>query len=121
MKAEKNRTKKQSRNLQDEQILEALEEVAEKLSIKVHYERMKAFEFRVQDGQCKIKGEHKIYIDSRHPIKDKVSILAQELGKFNLEDIYIPPLLREKVFLFSALSCKSDDFETSTPIIEGNA
>jgi len=121
MKSEKNRSKKHRRDLQDEQILEALEEVAEKLSIKVHYERMKAFEFRVQDGQCKLKGEHKIYIDSRHPIKEKVSILAQELGKFNLEDIYIPPLLREKVFLFPALSNKNEDFEESAPLVEGNA
>ena len=121
MKPEKNRSKKQQHQLQDEQILEALEEVAERLSIKVHYERMKAFEFRVQDGQCKLKGELKIYIDSRHSTKDKVSILAQELGKFNLENIYIPPLLREKVFLFPTLSSESDDFETEAPIIEGNA
>ena len=127
MKSGKNRSKKQHRDLQDEQILEALEEVAERLSIKVHYERMKAFEFRVQDGSCKLKGESKIYIDSRHPIKDKVSILAQELGKYNLEEIYIPPLLREKVFLFHTPpegptpSEGGGNIENKTYHIEGNA
>ena len=121
MKSGKDRSKKNSRHLQDEQVLKALEEVAEKLSVKIHYEKMKAFEFRVQDGSCKIKGESKIYIDSRHPIKEKVSILAQELGKFNLEDIYIPPLLREKVFLFPTPSREASDLENRTFHIEGNA
>ena len=121
MKQRKNRTSKSNRNLQDEQILKALEEVAEKLSIKVHYERMKAFEFRVQDGQCIVNGESKIFIDSRHPVKEKVSILAQELGKFDLEQIYIPPLLREKIFLFPGLKSENEKFEKGTPIIEGNA
>ncbi len=37
-------TKKEDR-LRDEEIMKALEEVAERLSVQVHYEEMKAFEF----------------------------------------------------------------------------
>jgi len=89
---------KSEKQLQDEQILQALEEVAEKLSVHVHYEEMKAFEFRVKDGFCEWKGESHIYIDRKRPLKEKINILSSELKKFDLDDIYIPPLLRERIF-----------------------
>jgi hypothetical protein len=91
-------TKKEDR-LRDEEIMKALEEVAERLSVQIHYEEMKAFEFRVQDGSCRVKGEPSIFIDRKRPLKEKISILARELKKFDLEDIYVPPLLREKILL----------------------
>jgi hypothetical protein len=91
-------TKKEDR-LRDEEIMKALEEVAERLSIQVHYEEMKAFEFRVQDGSCRVKGEPSIFIDRKRPLKEKISVLARELKKFDLEDIYVPPLLREKILM----------------------
>ena len=91
-------TKKEDR-LRDEEIMKALEEVAERLSVQVHYEEMKAFEFRVEDGSCRVKGEPSIFIDRKRPLREKISILARELKKFDLEDIYVPPLLREKILL----------------------
>jgi len=102
----KSRPKKSEAREKDEQILKALEEVAEKLSVCIHYEEMKAFEFRIQDGCCKVEGESHIYIDRKRPVKEKIHILANELDKFDLESIYIPPLLREKVF---PVSSKADD------------
>ncbi len=114
----KNRSPKNKKHLKDEQMLKDLEEVAERLSVKVHYERMKAFEFRVEDGSCKLKGEPKVYIDSRRPLKEKISILAQELGKFNLEDIFIPPLLREKFFLLKPGGETNPGLQSTTPIVD---
>jgi hypothetical protein len=93
----KSRPSKKEERLRDEEIMKALEEVAERLSIRVHYEEMKAFEFRVEDGSCRVKGEPSIFIDRKRPLKEKISILAKELQKFDLEDIFIPPLLREKI------------------------
>jgi len=95
----KTRSTKKEDRLRDEEIMKALEEVAERLSVQVHYEEMKAFEFRVEDGSCRVKGEPSIFIDRKRPLKEKISILARELNKFNLEDIYVPPLLREKILL----------------------
>ena len=91
-------TQKKEQKFKEEEILQALEQVAERLSVQVHYEEMKAFEFRIQDGYCMIKGESHIYIDRKRPIQEKIRILTEELKKFNLEEIYIPPLLRERVF-----------------------
>lgn len=93
------RSSRKDDRLRDEEIMKALEEVAERLSVRVHYEEMKAFEFRVEDGSCRVKGEPSIFIDRKRPLKEKISILARELQKFDLEDIYIPPLLREKILL----------------------
>ena len=93
----KSRSKKSEAREKDEQVLKALEDVAERLSVCIHYEEMKAFEFRIQDGHCKVEGESHIYIDRKRPVKEKIHILANELKKFDLENIYIPPLLREKV------------------------
>ena len=95
----KSRSTKKEDRLRDEEIMKALEEVAERLSVHIHYEEMKAFEFRVQDGSCRVKGEPSIFIDRKRPLKEKISILARELKKFDLEDIYVPPLLREKILL----------------------
>ena len=95
----KTRSTKKEDRLRDEQIMKALEEVAERLSVHVHYEEMKAFEFRVEDGSCRVKGEPSIYIDRKRPLKEKISVLARELQKFDLEDIYVPPLLREKILM----------------------
>ncbi len=93
------RSARKEDRLRDEEIMKALEEVAERLSIQIHYEEMKAFEFRVEDGSCRVKGETSIFIDRKRPLKEKISILARELKKFDLEDIYIPPLLRERILL----------------------
>jgi hypothetical protein len=98
-KGMKTRISKKEDRLRDEEIMKALEELAERLSVRIHYEEMKAFEFRVEDGSCRVKGEPSIFIDRKRPLKEKISILARELQKFDLEDIYIPPLLRERILL----------------------
>jgi hypothetical protein len=95
----KSRISKKEDRLRDEEIMKALEELAERLSVRIHFEEMKAFEFRVEDGSCRVKGEPSIFIDRKRPLKEKISILARELQKFDLEDIYIPPLLRERILL----------------------
>ena len=93
------RISKKEDRLRDEEIMRALEELAERLSVQIHYEEMKAFEFRVEDGSCRVKGEPSIFIDRKRPLKEKISILARESQKFDLEDIYVPPLLRERILL----------------------
>jgi hypothetical protein len=114
-KGMKSRPTKKEDRLRDEEIMKALEEVAERLSVQVHYEEMKAFEFRVQDGSCRVKGEPSIFIDRKRPLKEKISVLARELKKFDLEDIYVPPLLREKILLPDAGQTDTGVQSQSTP------
>lgn len=101
--------------LRDEQIVKALEEVAERLSVRIHYEDMKAFEFRIEDGSCRVKGEPSIFIDRKRPLKERIAVLARELQKFDLEDIYIPPLLREELLRPNAGSTNAEFGTHSDP------
>ena len=93
----KSRQGENESRLKDEELLKALEEVTERLSVRIHYEEMTADEFRVQDGYCRVKGESHIYIDRKRSIKEKIRVLANELKRFNLDDIYLPPFLREGI------------------------
>ena len=96
-------------DMKSEDILKRLEEIAEKIHIHVHYEDMKAFEFRVRDGSCTLKGEYHVYIDRKRPLKEKIEILARELSKHNLDQIYIHPYIREKVLNRPKVGVITDD------------
>jgi hypothetical protein len=93
----KARQRENESRLKDEETLGALEEVAERISVRIHYEEMKEDGFLVQDGYCRVKGESHIYIDRNRSIKEKIHVLANELKSFNLDDIYLPPFLRERI------------------------
>lgn len=90
-----------------EEILRALEDLAEKLSVRIRYDELKAFEFRVQDGVCTVKGESQVFIDRKKRTWEKVQILARELEKFDLDTVYVPPFLREKIFVKAKYSAAS--------------
>jgi hypothetical protein len=83
--------------MKPEEILQRLEGIAEQISLRIHYEEMKAFEFHIQDGGCKVRGEPHVFIDRKRPTREKISILARELEKCNLEGIYIHPYIRERI------------------------
>ncbi len=68
-------------------VLQELETVAEKKSVRVSYENM-AGELG-SGGLCKVKGEYRIIIDRRATDGDKVTVLASALGQFPLEDVFM--------------------------------
>jgi len=76
-------------------ILESLENIADKLDIEIVYENISSDEFLSSGGICKFKGQYKIFIDPREPLKKKIAILARALSSFDTEDIYMPPFIRE--------------------------
>lgn len=76
-------------------ILAGLEDIADKLHIEILYERVSSDEFLSNGGICKFKGQYKIFIDPREPLKKKIAVLARALSSFDTEDIYIPPFIRE--------------------------
>ena len=76
-------------------ILQSLIEIAEKLSVKVIFKDLKDEEFIIRGGMCSVKGETLILIDSRSSFEEQIKIFCRELKKFNLDNIFISPLLRE--------------------------
>ena len=76
--------------MKEETILQELEALAEKLSVKIGYER-----FYGTGGLCTVNNEKKIIVNKDLPIEKRNEILIDELSKFELDDVFITPQLRE--------------------------
>jgi hypothetical protein len=75
--------------------LKELETVAEKKRIRVSYENIGG-ELGA-GGLCKVKGEHRVIIDKRATDGDKVTVLAQALAQFPLDDVFMAEEVRALV------------------------
>jgi len=82
-------------------LLQQLEGVAQQLEIEVRYESLSDDEISVHSGGCKVQGRHLIIIDSRRSPSERAQILAREIAKYELEDLYILPRVREFISLQS--------------------
>ena len=75
--------------------LAELEQVAEKKKIRVSYESIGG-ELGA-GGLCKVKGEHRVIVDKRATDGEKVTVLAQALSRFPLEDVFMSEKTRELI------------------------
>ena len=76
--------------MNDEEILQELEKIAERLEVAIRYENG---DFK--GGLCRIKENSCIIIQKRIPVERKIFFLARELSKFDLSAMYIIPQLRD--------------------------
>lgn len=76
--------------MKQEQLLEELELLSEKLGITIRYENG---DFK--GGQCQVKEKQYIIIPKRLPIERQIQIFAQELARFPMENVFILPAIRE--------------------------
>ena len=75
------------RSMKIDETLAELEGVAEKKNIKVTYENIGG-ELGA-GGLCKVKGEHRVIVDKRATDGEKVTVLAQALSRFPLDDVFM--------------------------------
>lgn len=83
--------------MKDEMILPLLEEAAEKLSIKIHYDDLRKGEINTPGGACVLKGEKRIIIHKKLHTREKVDILMELLSEMDFESIHLPTEIREKL------------------------
>ncbi len=78
-------------------IIDYLEELAERFGIQIRYEAIKQDEdsINVVGGLCLLKGEYVLIINSKATVKDRIKTLAMAVKHFDLDQIYIRPVLRE--------------------------
>lgn len=79
-----------SSNNKINKLLAELEDIAEKLGIKLRYEVTKA-----RGGLCTVDGEKMFIMDKKSTKEYKLLMLARTIKEFDLSDIYISPKLRE--------------------------
>jgi hypothetical protein len=76
-------------------LLQHLEGLAAQLGIEVRYENLADDELTIHSGGCKLLDRNLIFIDRQHPPAECARILARELSRYDLENLYIPPRVRE--------------------------
>ena len=100
--------------ISDSLLLQHLEAVAAELQIEVRYESLADEELSIHSGGCKALGRQLILIDVANPLHERARILARELSRFDLDEIYMPPGIRD----FIAQSARSPG-EKPAPEVEG--
>jgi hypothetical protein len=98
--------------MEPREVLSALEVLARKLGVPVRFETFDPALGR--GGLCKLRGRPVIVIDAGLPLLDRIGVLAQALGAFDLEAIYVPPVLRARIERH-AKARKEDEGRPRTP------
>ncbi|MFH0845029.1 MAG: hypothetical protein ABIG67_11185 [Pseudomonadota bacterium] len=76
-------------------ILKQLEELAESLGITVRYETIKKEGTFYPGGLCRIKGDYVVIINSMATTRDKIEAFARAVNRFDLNQVYLKPGLRD--------------------------
>ncbi len=76
-------------------ILQQLEELAERLGVRVLYESLSQEEFLIRSGTCTLRGQLLAVIDHKLTAADRIRVLADCLARFDLSAIYLVPAVRE--------------------------
>lgn len=77
-----------------QQQLEALERLAEALSVRVSYEPMTGL-VQGTGGLCRVRSEHRIIIDRRLKPPERVQILLDALRRFDTHHLDLDPELQQ--------------------------
>ena len=77
--------------------LEDLKEAAGKLSIEVVTDNLFDSEISIQSGYCKVKGKDMIILDKQLTPAEQAEVILQTLQRFELETIYLPSWIRERI------------------------
>lgn len=83
--------------MKDEALLTLLEESAAKLSIKLGYEDLRKGEVATPGGLFLLRGEKRILIHKGLTVKDKIEVLTDILSGLNIEEVHLPPEVRERI------------------------
>jgi hypothetical protein len=78
-------------------IIDQLEELIKSFSVQIRREPIKQDEdlVKVVGGLCLLKGEYILIINSKATTMERITALATALKHFDLDPIYLRPVLRE--------------------------
>ncbi len=82
----------QKRRMAMKRILHVLEDVLQRMGIEIKYAKLYG-----KGGLCRVKGEWKCIINNNLSTEEKVSIIAEGMKMLSIEDIYLPPVVRELI------------------------
>lgn len=83
--------------MKNEQILNMLEEAAERLSIKLTYENLHVGEVNTTGGICELRGERRMIVHKGLTVKEKIEVLTDLLATVDTEEVHLAPGIRERL------------------------
>lgn len=78
-------------------IFRELSKLAHRLGIVVRFEPFDARVIEGRGGLCRLRGVPTVMADAGLPLLDKIGVLTEALATFNLEVLYVPPLIRARI------------------------
>ncbi len=83
--------------MDENRLIDYLEELAESLGIQIHYEAIHQDEdsIYVAGGLCLLRGEYLLIINTKATTKERIKTLATAVKHFDIDQMYIRPVLRE--------------------------
>ena len=81
--------------MNDEILLSQFEELAERLEILIRDENINLEESFTTGGLCRIEGKLVLILNSKATVNEKIQVMIKALQQFDLDDIYVKPVLRE--------------------------
>ena len=78
------------------QILAQLVLLSSRAGIGVRFDALGKNLSESRGGLCWLRGRPVVILDAAAPILDQVGVLASALREFDLEALYVPPLLRRR-------------------------
>jgi len=83
--------------MDEKTLTDLLEELIERLNVRIRYEAIKQDEdsVKVMGGLCLLRGEYVLIVNSNATVEDRTETLGRALKHFDLDQIYVRPVLRE--------------------------
>ncbi len=76
-------------------IFQELEKLARRLGVVV---RVEPFEFLdARGGICRVNGVPTVIVPAGLPLLDRIGVLCDALARFNLEVLFVPPIVRRRL------------------------
>jgi hypothetical protein len=79
-----------------DQMLRELSRAAQRMGVEVRFEPFGPRALR-PGGLCTLYGHSLVLVDENAPVVDQVAVLCEALAAFDIEVIYVPPLLRARI------------------------
>jgi hypothetical protein len=78
-------------------VLAELEILAARLGIEVRVEPFDHDICSTRGGLCLVQGRPLLLMDEGLPIEDRIDVMAGAVAHFDLEGVYIPPIVRDRI------------------------
>ena len=82
-------------SINEEVLLNQLKELAEKVGIEVCQKNLTMEEASCTGGICRLNGQYVLFLHAGASLQEKIRVMTEALRKFDLEHIYVKPVIRE--------------------------